>query len=57
MKKGSLNNKKSRGDKMMILMIVCVLLSLITLSIVAYDKLIKNKECDCRDSYVSCWNK
>ncbi len=52
MKKGSLKKKKtSCSDKMMILMIVCVLLSLVTLGIVAYDKLIKannnNTACDC----------
>ena len=47
MKKGSLRKKKSScSDKMMILMIICVLLSLSTLAIVAYDKLIKDHSND-----------
>lgn len=49
MKKGS--SKKSKNEcsnKMMILMIICVLLSLTTLGIVAYDKLIKNDDNNCR---------
>lgn len=41
MKKGSLKKKSGCSDKMMILMIICVMLSLATLAIVAYDKFIK----------------
>ena len=48
MKKGSFKKKKeSCSDKMMILMVICVLLSLTTLAIVAYDKLIKNNSDTC----------
>lgn len=52
MKKGSLKKKSSCSDKMMILMIVCVMLSLATLAIVAYDKFIRpddNKQVTCTD--------
>ncbi len=64
MKKGSLKKGKSEcSNKMMILMIICVLLSLATLGIVAYDKLIKNNN-ECRsvtnaDGTVwhDCWEK
>ena len=49
MKKGSSKKSKSScSEKLMILMIVCVLLSLATLGIVAYDKLIKNDKSDCQ---------
>ena len=41
MKKGKVKKNNSCSDKMMILMIICVLLSLTTLAIVAYDKFIK----------------
>ena len=48
MKKGSGNKKKNEcSNKMIVLMIICVLLSLTTLAIVAYDKLIKNNN-ECR---------
>ena len=47
MKKGSLKKKSTYNDKMIILMIICVLLSLSTLAIVAYDKLIKNNSDSC----------
>ena len=59
MKKGSLKKKNSCSDKMMILMIICVLLSLTTLGIVAYDKLIKNNNtCDSPTDKVGyAWNK
>lgn len=43
-KESSKKGKSSCSDKMMILMIICVLLSLTTLGIVAYDKLIKNND-------------
>lgn len=64
MKKGSGNKKKNEcSSKMMVLMIICVVLSLTTLAIVAYDKLIKNNN-ECRsvtnaDGTVSrdCWKK
>ena len=48
MKKGSSKKSKSEcSNKMMILMIICVLLSLTTLGIVAYDKLIKSDNNNC----------
>lgn len=50
MKKG----KEKSSNLLLVLMIICVLLSLATLGIVAYDKYIKT---DCSDSSVSCWNK
>ena len=62
-KKGSSKKEKNYNDKMMILMIICVLLSLTTLGIVAYDKLIKNNS-NCHSSTNAdgtitntCWNK
>ena len=59
MKKGNAKGKKCNGDnKLIILMIICVLLSLITLAIVAYDKLIKTEGNSCSsDSSVECWSK
>lgn len=53
MKKGILKkDKKSCSNKMFILMIICVVLSLSTLAIVAYDKLIKDNVqgdvCSCK---------
>ena len=52
MKKGK---EKCEGNNLLlVLMIICVLLSLTTLGIVAYDKYIKT---NCSDSSVSCWNK
>ena len=65
MKKGKVSKKKSEcSNKMMVLMIICVLLSLTTLGIVAYDKLIKNNNNECKkvtnaDGTVwhDCWNK
>ena len=55
MKKKSSLKKDNGNDKMMILMIICVLLSLTTLAIVAYDKFIKqdNKQQICS----TCWNR
>ena len=43
------NKKKSCGNVLLILMIICVVLSLSMLAIVAYDKLIKNdcEPCNC----------
>lgn len=63
MKKGSTKKTKiTCNNKMMILMIICVLLSLVTLGIIAYDKLIKNNDCQRRISadgviWTDCWNK
>ena len=61
MKKQSIKrDKQSCNNKMVILMIICVLLSLITLGIVAYDKLIRSDSNDCSQSDVTwreCWNK
>ena len=65
MKKGSTKKNKSEcSNKMMILMIICVLLSLTTLGIVAYDKLIKSDNNNCKrvvndDGTIwhDCWNK
>ena len=50
MKKGKENN----SNLLLVLMIICVLLSLTTLGIVAYDKYIKT---DCSGSSISCHNK
>ena len=52
MKKKGKNNSKG-CDKMMILMIICVLLSLTTLAIVTYDKFIKVEP---EPSWAKCWN-
>ena len=65
MKKGSTKKTKiTCNNKMMILMIICVLLSLATLSIVAYDKLIKNNGNSCQRrtnangvTWTDCWDK
>ncbi len=52
--------KKSKKCKetglLLKLMIVCVVLSIIMLGIVAYDKLIK-KSCNCEAKYAECGNK
>ena len=57
MKKGSVKKtekkvvkKKDATNKLLILMVACVLLSLITLAIVAYDKVIKPD----RNTCVNC---
>ena len=56
MKKGNLKKKSNCSEKLIILMIICVVLSLITLGIVAYDKLIKNdnnSSCSCDNNEVA----
>ena len=58
MKKGSSKAKHDNSNKLIILMIICVLLSLVTLGIVAYDKLIKDDgNCGSDSTSVSCWSK
>ncbi len=50
-------NKKSVQSSLLLkLMITCVILSLIMLGIIAYDKLIK-KSCDCDKQVAECYNK
>ena len=43
---------KSKNDILVVLMIICVLLSLVTLGIVAYDKYVKT-DCNC-NGQISC---
>ncbi len=55
MKKGTVRKtekKKDATNKLMILMIICVALSIITLAITAYDKVIKPDH----ESCATCWS-
>ena len=49
--------ENSSNSLLIILMIICVLLSLITLGIVVYDRLISNNNCNSSNSMHECWNK